>query len=223
MTNETITAPKKRKPMILAAICFILCVFTLVIDSALPYLSNLFGLPANFMIDGTALETLVRVIIAIFLLTVAVMLFLGKKGALLYVPLFLLGGGHILLWACELSYDLIGMEGLKLNVLIKYVLTGLFYSTPNLLTAFGILLMAVWILFASKGKMLKLWFVPFIVFMLPAAVYFVFLVMGIFAETSLALTSFATYFFTIRTVKMLLALAYTLCAFFTCLNIKKNS
>lgn len=226
MTNETITAPKKRKPMILAAVCFMFCIFPLFIDSALPYVSNIFGLPTNLMIDGTTLETLSRILIAISLLIVAIMLFLGKKGALLYVPLFLLGGGHTLLWACKLSYDLLGLGGKPFpafGMKISVVSNALFGNMGSIFVAAGFLVFALWVMFASNGKLLKLWFVPFIIFTFPAAMDFIYAAGNVLDVFMGSYLSFATYFFTFRIVNMLLALTYTLCAFFTCLNIKKNS
>ncbi len=224
MTNDIITAPKKQTPFILGAVCIIFCGLFFFADCVLPYACSIFGVPDNFMTIFTPpFEITARVITGIAFLIVTVAMLTGKSNALLYISLLILSAGYILLWICQISNNLIGLKNLDFSAGISYVYSAVISTSVNLLIAIGIIVFALWVIFASKKKLLRIWFVPALTFALPFA--------ATFSKTALRIasllqhgvpSSIVYYFLTSDLNQTLLVLTLALCALLTCIKFRKN-
>lgn len=233
MTNGVFTAPKKSKP-VLAAICCALGALSLCMECAFPFIVNLlppvFGNNINMGIDIVlAFLTAVAVLAT---LIAAVALFMGKQGALLYVPIFVVGGiycaryyQNVMTLMDHLGYVI---ENGSFKDLVSRFMDYGFLASGNMFAGLAFIVFGVWLILASKGKLKKLWMLTVLPFalscfflMLDSAYLLYWLIINPGQDPSY--TQIMTYSFISAVIGCASVLLFTLCDFFTCLNIKKNS
>ena len=224
MTNDIITAPRKQTPFIFGAVCIVFCFLFFIVDCVLPYTCNIFGIPDNFMTVFTPqFEIVARIITGVAFLIVIVALFAGKSNTLLYVSLLILSSGYLLLWICQISNNLTGLKNLDFSAGISYVYSAVISTSVNLLIVIGILVFALWVVFASKKKLLRIWFIPALAFVFPFATTFSKTALRVASLLQYGVPSSVVYYFLSSDLNQtLLVLALALCALFTCIKLKKN-
>ena len=232
MTNDISTAPKKNKS-VLAATCCVFGVLSLCAEGLYPFIFKFItsalhnGLSTGFDI----VLTFLTFVAAAALLVAAVALFIGKQGALLYAPIFIAGGVYcaryyqnVMTLINHISY----LDGGNFKDLFSRFMDYGFLTLGNMFAGLAFIVLGVWLILAAKGKCKKLWMLIILPFafscfflMLDSAYLLYWLIVnpGLdISYTTVMISSFVGSVIVIASV-----LLFTLCTFFTCLNIKKNS
>lgn len=232
MTNDISTTPKKNKS-ILAALCCVFGVLSLCAEGLYPFIFNFItsALHNGFSTGFDIVLTFLTFVAAAALLVAAVALFIGKQGALLYVPVFIAGGvycARYYLNAITLINHVSSLDGGNFKDLVSRFMDYGFLTLGNMFAGLAFIVLGVWLILAAKGKCKKLWMLIILPFafscfflMLDSAylLYWVIVNPGL----DIGYTTIMTSSFINAAIGFASVLLFTLCAFFTCLNIKKNS
>lgn len=233
MTNDISATPKK-SGSVLAAICCVFSVLSLCAEGLYPFIFNYIfpashsGLSSGFDIVITFL-TFVAVTA---LLIAAVALFMGKRNAMLYIPIFVVGGVYcarfyqnVMTLLEHLGYVI---ENGSFKDLVSRFMDYGFLTLGNMFAGLAFIVLGVWLILAAKGKCKKLWMLiilPFAFSCFFLALDSAYLLYWVITDpgydaiyTQIMISSFVGAVIGCASV-----LLFTLCAFFTCLNIKKNS
>ena len=232
MTNDISTAPKKNKS-VLATVCCVFGVLSLCVEGLYPFIFNFVssvlhsGISSGFDIVITCLTF----VAAAALLVSAVALFIGKQGALLYIPMFVAGGVYCARYyqnVTTLINHISYLDGGNFKDLFSRFMDYGFLTLGNMFAGLAFIVLGVWLILASKGKGKKLWMLTILPFafscfflMLDSAylLYWVIVNTGLdVSYTTVMISSLVGSVIGCASV-----LLFTLCTFFTCLNIKKNS